>query len=180
MPVIHSDEEQWRSLVMRTRLTALTVILLRNLIPEHTDHPGMEVVAVIDPNDNVVHINYFLPASFVSCHCPSELQLLCSLTTFYLHLFQKRTFDDKWHRDFTGEMSFLSPNQQCQSTEGDTKHWPPPVAWPKWGRLKMQVWRMWEWISLHQTAGLENVRQASMDRHVILTRLTRTSKVKQC
>jgi len=42
---------------MRTRLTALTVILLSNLIPEYTDHPGMEVVAVIDPNDNVVDIN---------------------------------------------------------------------------------------------------------------------------
>ena len=65
--------------------------------------------------------------------------------------------------------------KETQST--DLLQWPGLSVG---NRLKMQVWRMWEWISLHQTAGLENVRQASMDRHVILTRLTRTSKVKQC
>jgi len=27
-----------------------------------------------------------------------------------------------------GRMSFLSPNQQCQSTEENTEHWPKPVA----------------------------------------------------
>jgi len=31
---------------------------------------------------------------------------------------------------FMGRMSFLSPNQQRQSTEGNTKHRPQPVAWP--------------------------------------------------
>jgi len=31
---------------------------------------------------------------------------------------------------FIGQMSFLSPNQQCQSTEGNTKSWLQPVAWP--------------------------------------------------
>jgi len=25
-----------------------------------------------------------------------------------------------------GQMAFLSPNQQCQSTEGNTKHWHQP------------------------------------------------------
>ena len=29
-----------------------------------------------------------------------------------------------------GRISLLSPNQQCQSSEGNTEHWPQPVAWP--------------------------------------------------
>ena len=40
------------------------------------------------------------------------------------HLFQKGTSADKRHRISTGRMSFLSPNQQCQITEGNSKHWP--------------------------------------------------------
>jgi len=36
----------------------------------------------------------------------------------YLHLFQNRTFGDKWPRFSTGQMPFLPPNQQCRSTEG--------------------------------------------------------------
>jgi len=39
---------------------------------------------------------------------------------FFLILFQRITDGDKWHGFFTGQMSFLSPNQQCQSTEGNT------------------------------------------------------------
>jgi len=27
------------------------------------------------------------------------------------------------------QLSSLSPSQQCESTEGNTKHWPKPVAW---------------------------------------------------
>ena len=30
-----------------------------------------------------------------------------------------------YHSVFTGRMPFLSPNQQCQSTEGSKKHWRP-------------------------------------------------------
>ena len=33
-------------------------------------------------------------------------------------------------RVFVLWISFLSPNQQCQSIKGSTKHWPQPVAWP--------------------------------------------------
>jgi len=43
---------------------------------------------------------------------------------------RKRTFDDYWNGSFTGQMSFLLPSRQCQSTEGNSKHWPQPVAWP--------------------------------------------------
>jgi len=45
-----------------------------------------------------------------------------------------RTLTDKWHRSFMGQMSFLSPNQQCQSTEGNSKHWPdlPPFFNHRW------------------------------------------------
>ena len=31
---------------------------------------------------------------------------------------------------FAGGLSFVSPDQQCQRTEGNTKHWPQPVTWP--------------------------------------------------
>jgi len=33
-------------------------------------------------------------------------------------------------RFFTRRVSFLSPSHQYRSTEGSTKHWPWPVAWP--------------------------------------------------
>jgi len=45
-----------------------------------------------------------------------------SLSVFFIHLFRMRTFGDKWHRlVLTGKMPFLSPNQQCQSTEENSK-----------------------------------------------------------
>lgn len=31
---------------------------------------------------------------------------------------------------FMGQMSILSPNRQCQTTEGNTKRWYQPAAWP--------------------------------------------------
>ena len=36
---------------------------------------------------------------------------------------------DKWDKIFTGPMQCLSPNNQCHGTEGNTNHWPQPVAW---------------------------------------------------
>jgi len=42
---------------------------------------------------------------------------------FFFLLFQKRTFGYKWH----GLSQAVT--QQCQSTEGNTKHWREPVAW---------------------------------------------------
>ena len=36
----------------------------------------------------------------------------------------------QWRRFLTGRMSFLPPNHQCQSTEGNTKHGPQPAIWP--------------------------------------------------
>jgi len=59
---------------------------------------------------------------------------------------------------FTGRMPFLSPNQQCQSTEGKISHskdlltqahrwvfqlclWPTEGSWLPWGRVAMPaVW----------------------------------------
>ena len=36
----------------------------------------------------------------------------------FLHLFQKRTFMDIWHRLFICQL----PDQQCHSTEAESKH----------------------------------------------------------
>ena len=47
----------------------------------------------------------------------------------FLHLFQKRIFPDKWHRFVTGRMSFVPPSQQCQSTEGNSKHLYSALSW---------------------------------------------------
>ena len=38
---------------------------------------------------------------------------------FFLCIFWEKTFRDKWHRFFMGQMPFLSPNQQCQITNGN-------------------------------------------------------------
>jgi len=51
-------------------------------------------------------------------------------SVFFFHFFCKKTFVDKRHRSDAGRMPFLSPNQQCHNTEGDTKHWSQPVMWP--------------------------------------------------
>jgi len=37
--------------------------------------------------------------------------------TFFLHLLQKRLLGDKWCKFCTGQVPFLSPNQEHQSTE---------------------------------------------------------------
>jgi len=70
----------------------------------------------------------------VFLHFNNRLPGQCRLTGYpqvFLYLFQKRTFGYKWHRSFMGQMPFLSPSQQCLSTEGDSKlhpvrttHWP--------------------------------------------------------
>ena len=49
---------------------------------------------------------------------------------FFCCLFWKKTFQDKWHRCHTDQMSLPSPNQKRQNTELYTTHWPWPVAWP--------------------------------------------------
>jgi len=47
---------------------------------------------------------------------------------FFLQLFQKKTFGNKCSRFLrAGRTRFQSPNQQCQSTEGNSKRWPQPV-----------------------------------------------------
>ena len=48
---------------------------------------------------------------------PSKPCLTSSPVIFFL-LFQKRNFVDNWQRCVTCQMSFPSPNQQYQSTEG--------------------------------------------------------------
>ena len=53
-----------------------------------------------------------------------------SILVFLLHLFQKSTFEDVWHGFFIVCATFLPLNQQCQSTAGNTKHWPHALAWP--------------------------------------------------
>jgi len=44
---------------------------------------------------------------------PGDPLSVCSPTLFYLDVFQKRTFKDRW----TGWILFRSPVQQCQSTK---------------------------------------------------------------
>jgi len=53
-------------------------------------------------------------------------------SVFFLHLFRKRTSGDRWHIFLTGWMSFMSPNQQSQSTEVNSKHWPQPMQITQW------------------------------------------------
>ena len=48
-----------------------------------------------------------------------HVNLLVNLSVFFLHLFRKRTFEDKWCR-ILGKMPFLPPSQ-CQSTVGHSK-----------------------------------------------------------
>ena len=48
---------------------------------------------------------------------------------FFPHLFWKRIFGDKCLRFFIGQEALLSSNQQCQSTEGNSKHWRQLLAW---------------------------------------------------
>jgi len=52
-------------------------------------------------------------------HWP-EVRLL--LTSFFLHLFRKRIFGDKWHKFFMVQMSFLLPDsvKAVKETEVDT------------------------------------------------------------
>jgi len=40
---------------------------------------------------------------------------------FFFHLFQKRTFEDTWHKIFMGRLSFLSPNQHAVKPLGETE-----------------------------------------------------------
>jgi len=35
-----------------------------------------------------------------------------------------------WNEFFYGQISFLTPKQQCQSTERKSRHWSQSVAWP--------------------------------------------------
>jgi len=49
-----------------------------------------------------------------------QMNLLAgSRLVFFLRIFWKKTFRDKWHRCFMDQMPFLSPNQQCQITNGN-------------------------------------------------------------
>ena len=53
---------------------------------------------------------------------------LAAIPRFLPQALQKRTFGDKWYKFCYGQMSFMSPNQQFKSTEGNSKHqtnqWP--------------------------------------------------------
>jgi len=70
------------------------------------------------------------PAIDNQLHCNSRVpgESAGSPSVFFLHLFCKRIFRDVI-RFFMGRMPFLSPNQQCHSSTGHSKHWPQPVAW---------------------------------------------------
>jgi len=50
---------------------------------------------------------------------PGEPGSASSHLVYFLRLFQSRTSEDNWHRFLWGQKSFLSPNQQCQSTRGN-------------------------------------------------------------
>jgi len=64
-------------------------------------------------------------------HLPGE-RGLAGYHLGFLHLFQKRIFEDKWHV-FCGQYAFLLPSKECQSTEWSSKYWPQPgnvASWP--------------------------------------------------
>jgi len=48
---------------------------------------------------------------------PDEPGLAGCSSVFFHHLFWNRPFGNMWHRFFMGQMSFLSANQQCKSTD---------------------------------------------------------------
>jgi len=45
----------------------------------------------------------------------------------FVHLLQNRTFGHNWCRFSAGQMTFLSMNQPCKSTEENLEHWLQPV-----------------------------------------------------
>ena len=65
------------------------------------------------------------------------------MVIFFLHLFHKRNFGDKWHRFLTGQMPFLSHNQQCQSIEqnkvlADPNHRKPFTGFILWSTAGLE------------------------------------------
>ena len=74
------------------------------------------------PHDNFIcHTNTINSLHVTGCF-PDELKLASSLLCSFLHLSKNRTFENKHITGFYGQIPFLSPKQQCQSTEGNSKH----------------------------------------------------------
>jgi len=70
----------------------------------------------------------------MAVHFPGEAGLAGSPSVFFLHLFGMITFGKQF---FMKRIAFLqSPNQECQSTEGNSKHWsrPRPEKITHWTR----------------------------------------------
>ena len=65
------------------------------LVPAHLDSPGQRA------------IKRLLLLLF-----PDESGLASFPAVLFLTVIQKRTFEDKWHRFFVGQMPFLSPGQE--------------------------------------------------------------------
>jgi len=73
---------------------------------------------------------YYYYYFYVTAIFPGEPGSAGSPRVLLLHLFRKRTSGISGTGLFMGWMSFVQPNHQCQSTEGNTNHWSSPVAWP--------------------------------------------------
>jgi len=73
-------------------------------------------------------VRIFLPfTALLSCYIA-----LCWFMINYLFLMSNKIPSDTWHRCVMCRMPFLSPNQQCQSTAGNLKHWSQPVNITYW------------------------------------------------
>ena len=81
----------------------------------HSDGSGSGRGFTLAYNAKRSTLDLYLSSAFKRCFPPGYLVP----PRFCLHLFQSRTFGDKWHRNYrpTGCMPFLSPNKQCQSTK---------------------------------------------------------------
>jgi len=72
-------------------------------------------------HDVILHDSWHFYHICFNCHF-LDGHAIADPLYFFLHLFWKRTCGDKWLGFFTGQMPFISLNQQCQSTKGSTKY----------------------------------------------------------
>jgi len=68
----------------------------------------------------------------------------------FVHLLQNRTFGHNWCRFSAGQMTLLSPNQPCKSTEENLEHWLQPVN--QWDHPLQSSTLLYPWLIQQLTA----------------------------
>jgi len=89
--------------------------------------PNYGSISFQRPTTNVC-LHSFTYVHFSGCF-PNK-PLLAFPLSFLPGLVSEENIWDKWRGVSAGQISFLSPNHHCRSTEGNTKHRPQPVTWP--------------------------------------------------